>query len=126
MPITICPRDAAPGGGDRHGRGVALPIRRGRRRHHFGSRVAVLLSCGMLLLGALGAAASGGNGAVSNPPVVPPARSGDIAIQQELEAARAAGTRDAYDLFIARHPGHPLERVAREERAKLEGQSPGR
>ncbi|MFH5923118.1 hypothetical protein [Roseomonas xinghualingensis] len=52
-------------------------------------------------------------------PVVPPARSGDIAIQQELDAARAAGTLAAYDLFIARHPGHPLEEVAREERARL-------
>ena len=52
-------------------------------------------------------------------PVVPPARSGDVAIQQELDAARAAGTLQAYDLFLARHPGHPLEKVAREERARL-------
>src|SRR5687768_4637630 len=38
---------------------------------------------------------------------IAPARDGDIAIQEELDAARKAGTRAAYDLFIARHPGHP-------------------
>ena len=50
---------------------------------------------------------------------VPPARDGNIAIEQELCAARKAATREAYDLFIARHPQHPLADVAREERARL-------
>ncbi|HYG31123.1 MAG TPA: hypothetical protein VD887_13035 [Allosphingosinicella sp.] len=48
-----------------------------------------------------------------------PARDGDIAIGQELDAARRAGTLAAYDLFIARHPEHPLARAAREERGRL-------
>ena len=47
------------------------------------------------------------------------ARDGDIAIQEELCAARKAGTVAAYDLFIARHPEHPLARIAREERQRL-------
>lgn len=47
------------------------------------------------------------------------ARSGDIAIMEELEAARRLGTREAYDLFIARHPQHPLAEIARCERARL-------
>ena len=51
---------------------------------------------------------------------IAPARDGDVAIQQELCAARKAGTVAAYDLFIARHPGHSLEAVAREERARLQ------
>ena len=51
---------------------------------------------------------------------IAPARDGDIAIQEELCAARKAGTTAAYDLFIARHPGHRLEAVAREERARLQ------
>lgn len=50
---------------------------------------------------------------------LPPPRDGDVAIRQELEAARRAGTLAAYDLFIARHPGHPLEAVARAEREAL-------
>lgn len=50
---------------------------------------------------------------------VPPARDGDIAIRQELCAARKAGTIAAYDLFIARHPDHPLAETARRERAAL-------
>jgi len=50
---------------------------------------------------------------------IAPARDGNIAIQEELDAARRARTVAAYDLFIARHPGHPLEAVAREERARL-------
>jgi hypothetical protein len=48
-----------------------------------------------------------------------PARDGNIAIQEELDAARRAGTITAYDLFIARHPQHPLAETARAERAKL-------
>ena len=52
-------------------------------------------------------------------PQIAPARDGDIAIHEELCAARKKGTAAAYDLFIARHPGHPLAVVAREERAKL-------
>ena len=47
------------------------------------------------------------------------ARDGDIAIQEELCAARKAGTVAAYDLFIARHPGHPLVETARAERERL-------
>lgn len=50
---------------------------------------------------------------------MPRARDGNIAIQQELEAARRAATVEAYDLFIARHPDHPLAKVAREERQCL-------
>lgn len=52
-------------------------------------------------------------------PQIAPARDGNIAIQEELCLARKAGTVAAYDSFIARHPGHPLEAVAREERARL-------
>ena len=51
---------------------------------------------------------------------IAPARDGNVAIQEELDAARRAGTIAAYDLFIARHPGHALEPVAREERARLQ------
>lgn len=47
------------------------------------------------------------------------ARDGNIAIQQELDAARKAATLEAYDLFIARHRQHPLAEVARRERAEL-------
>lgn len=48
-----------------------------------------------------------------------PARDGDIAIKEELCAARAKASVAAYDLFIARHPKHPLVEVARQERARL-------
>ena len=43
----------------------------------------------------------------------------EVAVRSELNVARRAGTREAYDLFIARHPDHPLARVAREEREAL-------
>jgi len=49
-----------------------------------------------------------------------PARDGNIAIREELDAARRAGTLAAYDLFIARHPRHILVPTAREERRRLE------
>jgi hypothetical protein len=71
-----------------------------------------ILSAAMLaLLGAPGAP-------VADPPVNR-ARDGNIAIAEELCAARKAGTVAAYDLFIARHPGHPLTEEARAERARL-------
>ena len=71
-----------------------------------------------LLAAALPAAACpGANPVPSN--TLPPARDGNIAIQEELEAARRAGTIEAYDLFIARHPDHPLADAARQERARL-------
>lgn len=50
---------------------------------------------------------------------LPPARDGNVAIREELDAARRSATLAAYDLFIARHPGHPLEAVARRERDAL-------
>ena len=52
------------------------------------------------------------------PTSIPP-RDGNIAIQQELDAARRAGTLEAYDLFIARHPEHPLAETARRERRQI-------
>lgn len=50
---------------------------------------------------------------------LPRARDGNIAIAQELDAARKSGTVEAYDLFIARHPDHPLAETARREREVL-------
>jgi hypothetical protein len=50
---------------------------------------------------------------------IAPARSGEVAVRQEFEAARGAGTRQAYTQFIARHPDHALAQVARRERARL-------
>lgn len=47
------------------------------------------------------------------------ARDPNIAVQEELCMARNAGTAAAYDLFIARHPKHPLADVARKERREL-------
>jgi hypothetical protein len=66
---------------------------------------------------AAGASASPPQGN-SMPTSIPP-RDGDIAIQEELAAARRAGTLAAYDLFIARHPDHPFADTARRERERL-------
>lgn len=53
------------------------------------------------------------------PPVVAPARDGNIAIAEELDQARRLNSVAAYDLFIARNPNHPLAAHAKEERNKL-------
>ena len=57
------------------------------------------------------------------PTSIPP-RDGNIAIQQELDAARRAGTLEAYDLFIARHSQHPLAEKARLERQRIADRRP--
>ena len=36
------------------------------------------------------------------------ARDGAIAVREEFDAARAKGSVEAWDLFIARHPESPL------------------
>lgn len=46
-------------------------------------------------------------------------RDPDIAVEEELCAARKAGTVAAYDLFLDRHPRHPLADTARKERSVL-------
>ena len=48
---------------------------------------------------------------------VPLARDADAAVREEYEAARRQGRAQALQLFIARHPDHPL---AAEARAALE------
>jgi hypothetical protein len=55
----------------------------------------------------------------SEPQSAPPARDGNIAILEELESARKERTIAAYDLFIARHPNHPLAATAKCERTHL-------
>ena len=49
----------------------------------------------------------------------PRPRDGNVAIREELDAARNARTPAAYDLFLARHPDHPLADTARRERAAI-------
>jgi hypothetical protein len=77
----------------------------------------------ILGLAALTGAACPKGAEVSEPPrrstELPRPRDGNIAVQEELDAARRAGTIAAYDLFIARNPHHPLAEVARRERARL-------
>jgi hypothetical protein len=55
---------------------------------------------------------------------MPLPRDGNVAVQEEFDAARKRRTVEAYDLFIARYPGHPLEAVARSEREELLGLNP--
>lgn len=60
-----------------------------------------------------------GSPSKSTPLPLPRPRDGDVAVREELDAARRAGTLAAYDLFIARHPEHRLAAIARRERAGL-------
>jgi len=55
----------------------------------------------------------------TNPARLAPHRDGNVAIAEELDAARRAGTIAAYDLFLARHPDHKLARTARRERLAI-------
>ena len=51
---------------------------------------------------------------------LPRPRDPNLAVQAELDAARRAGTAEAYDLFLARHGGHPLADVAQRERTLIQ------
>ena len=85
------------------------------------------------LLAGLALAAAGASVATAmkrrDPPrstVMPRPRDGDVAVQEELDAARRAGTLAAYDLFLSRHGEHRLAAAARRERAARAAGKPGR
>lgn len=89
------------------------------------ARIAALILAGLALAGARGP--EGAEMSRQRPvrPTEPPRpRDGDVAVREELDAARRAGTVAAYDLFLARHGDHPLARAARRERASLTGPPP--
>ncbi|MBR1174247.1 hypothetical protein JQ617_09800 [Bradyrhizobium sp. KB893862 SZCCT0404] len=52
-------------------------------------------------------------------PSMPMARDPSAAVAEEFEAARRAGTREAFELFIARHGDDPLAEQARAELKSL-------
>ena len=86
---------------------------------HIRIRIAAAVLAGV----ALGGAACD-DGAVVRPPEgrstnLPRPRDPNIAVQEELDAARKAGTLAAYDLFLARNGSHALGEVARRERERL-------
>lgn len=58
-------------------------------------------------------------GKAGRTPVMPLARDPSTAVAEEYNAARRTGTRDAYELFIARHSDDPLAEQARAELKRL-------
>lgn len=81
------------------------------------ARIAAAALIGLALGGA------GPKGADVNPPErrstnLPSPRDPDIAVQEELDAARRAATVAAYDLFLARNGDHALGEIARRERER--------
>lgn len=50
---------------------------------------------------------------------IAPARDGNVAIREEYDAARRTGTAAALEIFVARHPDHPLTVKARTRLARL-------
>jgi hypothetical protein len=83
------------------------------------ARIAAAALAGLVLAGAGWAE---GKAVRQRPPrstELPLPRDGDVAVREELDAARRAGTLAAYDLFLARHGDHRLARAARRERAAI-------
>ncbi len=59
------------------------------------------------------------SGKARRAPAMPLARDPAAAVAEEYEAARRKGTRDALELFIARHGDGPLAEQARAEVKRL-------
>jgi hypothetical protein len=83
------------------------------------TRALAMLMLGLALAGAARASGTEMNDPPRRSTDLPRPRDGNIAVREELDAARRAGTLAAYDLFIARHSRHKLAAVARRERARL-------
>jgi len=62
---------------------------------------------------------SGGGAKAGPAPSMPMARDPSIAVAEEYDAARRTGTREAFELFIARHGDDPLAGQARAELKRL-------
>jgi hypothetical protein len=62
----------------------------------------------------------------SGPATAAPARDGNIAIQEEFDAAVNQNSIDALELFVLRHPDHPLAEDARQRIAALKGGAKGK
>lgn len=58
-------------------------------------------------------------GTAGRAPSVPLARDPSAAVAEEYESARRLGTREAFELFIARHGDDPLAERARAELKQL-------
>nr|WP_246563042.1 hypothetical protein [Bradyrhizobium liaoningense] len=69
--------------------------------------------------GGLPVANADDNGKGGRPPSMPMARDPAAAVAEEYEAARRKGTREAFELFIARHGESPLAEQARAELKRL-------
>ncbi len=59
------------------------------------------------------------SGKAGRAPSMPMARDPSVAVTEEYEAARRKGTREAFELFIARHGDDPLAEQARAELKQL-------
>ena len=59
------------------------------------------------------------SGRAGRAPSMPMARDPSVAVAEEYEAARRKGTREALELFIARHSDDPLAEQARAELKRL-------
>lgn len=59
------------------------------------------------------------SGKAARAPSMPMARDPAVAVAEEYEAARRKGTREALELFIARHGDDPLAEQARTELKRL-------
>ena len=88
------------------------------------TRIAAIAICAMVLTGAACPRESEVPGAPKKTTGLPRPRPAALGVQNELDAARQAGTIEAYDLFLARHGDHRLAAAARRERAALAARSP--
>ncbi len=71
----------------------------------------VATACFLLAAAGKGPAGTGG---VMIPPTDP-----EIVVEAEYNSLKAEGTREALELFIARHPDHPLAEKARDDIRRL-------
>jgi hypothetical protein len=95
-----------------------MRLSRPMRRARAGAFLALVATA---IQGVAGAVGMTGHAA---PPAIASHRDGNVAVAEELEAARHAGTVAAYDLFLARHPDHKLARQARRERSQVASRHP--
>lgn len=66
-----------------------------------------------------GKEAGKGAGSAGRASTMPMARDPSAAVAEEYEAARREGTREAFELFLARHGDDPLAEQARAELKRL-------
>jgi hypothetical protein len=105
-----------------HGRSIVTTTENVSKSCYFGVIMRATMAATVALLPALAilaTAEASEDRPMAPQRTTPPARNPERAVEEEYQIARQRGTREALELFIARHPDSPLAQKARADLQRI-------